>query len=338
MGDNELNQGVWTTMSYNNGYKETPVLILGSYGYQASPMAFDIAAIQYLYGANYSFHNGPDTYVLPSSNTSGTSYTSIWDTAGIDTISADVLVINSATIDLREAPLTGANAGGYISYANIKDPGFFWDSEKRISGGFTIANGVRIENAIGSPGKDKIIGNDLNNDLSGKSGDDILYGGKGNDTLNGESGTNILNGGEGNDVLVGGADLLLGNQGAYNGNNEFQFKNAGEGVDTILRFGWGDIIKVDSEGFGIPSYSSPKVITKGDWWWDTTTTPTFLITPDLANNTGTLSYYAQGTQCSCDVTIANFENTYWNTLYSSWSGLNWMVSASNSTITSHDEL
>jgi len=207
-GDYGLNQGVWTTMTYNDGLDTNDYTGITDYGYQGGPMAFDIAAIQYLYGANMSYKTGNDTYVLPTSNTSGTFYSSIWDAGGIDTISAATATAD-ATINLNDAPLVGPNAGGYLS------------AVEGIYGGFTIANGVVIENAIGGAGDDTIIGNEADNDLSGGAGNDYLdgwtgndnlYGGSGNDTLLGYSGNDYLDGGSGNDSLNGesGNDYLNG--------------------------------------------------------------------------------------------------------------------------------
>jgi serralysin len=65
-GDYGLNQGLFTTMTYNDGYnysKERQYKVKGK-GYQGTPMAFDIAAIQYLYGANHNYNAG--NIALPS--------------------------------------------------------------------------------------------------------------------------------------------------------------------------------------------------------------------------------------------------------------------------------
>ena len=75
-------------MSYNDGLVSNDYSGILNYGYQGTPMAFDIAAIQYLYGANTSYNTGDNTYFLPTSNTSGTFYSCIWDAGGFDTISA----------------------------------------------------------------------------------------------------------------------------------------------------------------------------------------------------------------------------------------------------------
>ena len=179
LGTNELNQGIWTTMSYNDGWKGHTSGYY-DYGWQGTLMAFDIAALQKLYGANMTTATGNNVYHLPTANEAGTYWFCIWDAAGIDTISNEGSAV-ACTIDLRAAPLVGANAGGYISY----DTGIF--------GGFTIANGAVIENAIGGNGNDVITGNGIAN---------VLTGGAGNDYLNGGAGADTLVGGVGNDIYI----------------------------------------------------------------------------------------------------------------------------------------
>src|SRR5262249_36812847 len=105
-GDNGQNQGVYTEMSYNPGWNGEPSADRGLYGNQSAPGAFDIAALQQLYGANNSFRPGDDTYTLPNANGAGTGWSCIWDTGGNDTIS-NAGSDTSCIIDLRAAPLTG---------------------------------------------------------------------------------------------------------------------------------------------------------------------------------------------------------------------------------------
>jgi hypothetical protein len=87
-GTNNLNQGIFTVMSYNEGWtaKMDPTVVGSAFGYVGGPMAFDIAAIQYLYGANTTARTGSDTDVLPDANVAGTYWTCIWDAGGNDTI------------------------------------------------------------------------------------------------------------------------------------------------------------------------------------------------------------------------------------------------------------
>ena len=166
-GDFTYNQMIYTIMSYNPGSHVTQYL---RYGMPMSPMAFDIAAAQYMYGANTSYHAGSDTYVLPGANEPEMGWRCIWDTGGTDTIRYDGQL--NATIDLRPASLVFGDpiAGGALSRA------------AGIFGGFTIANGVVIENAVGGNGNDTLVGNSADNFLDGRAGDDSLDGGSGNDT------------------------------------------------------------------------------------------------------------------------------------------------------------
>ena len=104
--------------------------------------------MQRLYGVDTGYHAGADTYTLVGKNASGTGWFTLWDAGGDDTIQAPSGT-GSATIDLRAASLVegDAGAGGYVSWVS------------GIQGGFTIAKGAVIENAIGAAGKDKLIGN-----------------------------------------------------------------------------------------------------------------------------------------------------------------------------------
>ena len=180
-GTFDLNQGVYSVMSYNDGWETNPDgLPPGDlYGYQGTMMAFDIAMLQQKYGANTSFHGGADSYTLLDQNASGTYYACVWDTGGIDEITYGGAA--NANIDLRAAHLGYAvGSGGFISFAS------------GIFGGFTIANGVVIENAAGGSGDDTITGNERRNLLDGNGGDDALIGGLGRDRLIGGSGADMF--------------------------------------------------------------------------------------------------------------------------------------------------
>ncbi len=169
LGDDQRNQQVFTIMSYNVGWDQQPASNAPLSGETKGPMALDIAAVQALYGPNTTFNNGVQTYQLPQADVSGTGWNCIWDTGGTDTLSNSGSAL-ACRIDLRDAPLSGTDAGGYVSWAG------------GVPGGFTIANGVVIENAVGGSGNDQITGNDVANDLDGGTGADTLTGGKGNDT------------------------------------------------------------------------------------------------------------------------------------------------------------
>lgn len=240
-------------------------------GAQITPMPYDIQVIQYIYGANMTYHTGNDVYQLRSDGLVRT----IWDAGGIDTFDA-TFGESGMQIDLREGELTRHGGPAGLSAT-------------------AIAFGVVIENVIGSGYDDFIIGNDADNTINGDRGRDTMVGGLGNDTfyidniadavqentgegtdhiistlsfdllasaafvenltltggtvngsgtnddntITGSAGKNTLNGLSGNDVLIsgGGADVLIGGDGDdvyfINLATASIFENAGQGNDTV---------------------------------------------------------------------------------------------------------
>jgi serralysin len=156
--------------------------------YPTTPMLLDVAALQYLYGANYGWHNGADTYIYGDSTTYNET---IWDGGGDDTIRYDGFW--ASTINLQEAH---GSALGNAVYAMT---GSF--NQSRINN-IWIAYGVTIENGIGGSGSDVITGNQVANVLGGRQGNDTLNGLSGNDVLVGGAGNDILDGGTGIDIAV----------------------------------------------------------------------------------------------------------------------------------------
>ena len=211
-GTNDLNQGIFTTMSYNSGWQtQFPDHSSLNYGYQGTPMAFDIAVMQMLYGANNNYNTGKNTYILPTANASGTYWSCIWDAGGADTIS-NAGSAKSCVINLNAAPLTGANAGGYVS----------WNSG--IVGGFTIANGVVIENAVGGDASDTLTGN---------ASDNILNGGTGTDTVKYTSAKAAVT----VDLVKGNATSTAGKDAAKIGTDTLS------GIESVIAGNYNDIIK-----------------------------------------------------------------------------------------------
>ncbi|WP_431857396.1 M10 family metallopeptidase C-terminal domain-containing protein [Azospirillum sp.] len=154
----------YTQMAYNSH----PTL--GYSGLSIVPALYDVAAIQYLYGANTQTRTGNDAYAF--NNTAAAFSSTIWDAGGSDTIDASQQTLG-ATIDLRAGAFSsiGTNGAGELAVHNV-----------------AIAYGVTIENAVGGAGGDTLIGNASANILIGGGGDDTLTGGAGNDTLDGGPG------------------------------------------------------------------------------------------------------------------------------------------------------
>ena len=221
-GTGNLNQGVFTVMSYNDGWtsQNGSLRVDATYGGSTGFGALDIAALQAMYGANTTYNTGNNTYVLPSANVAGTGYQAIWDAGGNDTLQH--VGGTGANIDLRPATLDYSDkGGGLVSYVS------------GVKGGFTIAHGVVIENASGGSGNDTIIGNAAQNILWGNNGNDVIVS-----QSNGTN-DNTLYGGLGNDVFYlavsSGADRVLGGQGSdlaivtVNGGSF----SGGSGSDTV---------------------------------------------------------------------------------------------------------
>ncbi|PXX45050.1 DUF4214 domain-containing protein [Undibacterium pigrum] len=142
-----------------------------------TPMVYDIAAIQYLYGVNNNYKTGNDTYTF---DTNTPFLKTIWDAGGNDTISVanftlgcviDLTPGNYSDIRMEAAPNPPGYTGGTVPT---------YDGKQNLG----IAFGAYIENAIGGAGNDKLIGNKVNNTFTGNGGNDTIDGGLGLDLAN----------------------------------------------------------------------------------------------------------------------------------------------------------
>jgi len=127
-----------------------------------TPMVLDIAAIQYLYGANNHYHSGNDTYTYNDANTYNET---IWDAGG----SSDTIQYTGAISSHIDLNPTGASFIGELVYVQSNG----------VNVGLPIPNvwiadNVTIENAIAGHGNDVLIGNDSSNILDGDSGIDTV--------------------------------------------------------------------------------------------------------------------------------------------------------------------
>lgn len=173
-------------------------------------MQDDIAALQAMYGANFSVNGGNTVYswnpntgeesingVGQGAPADGKVFMTVWDGGGNDTF--DFSAYTGATqINLRAGQWTSAaqlqlaNLGdGHSAPGNIAMAQLFEDNAQSL-----------IENAIGGSGDDKIIGNRDANILTGNAGNDILHGREGADILNGGAGADYLTGGLGADTYI----------------------------------------------------------------------------------------------------------------------------------------
>jgi Ca2+-binding RTX toxin-like protein len=194
LGIFNLNQGVYTQMSYNAGWVTHPDGSVTGFdptgyrsdaGWGATLGAFDIAELQLRYGVHPAYATGDTVYTLLDVNDEGTFFETIYDTGGNDTIAYNG--VRGAQIDLNTATLDySVTGGGIVSFVhNLAGE----TAAQAIKGGFTIANGIVIENATGGSGDDVLLGNEVANVLTGNGGNDSLQGRGGNDTLVGGGGT-----------------------------------------------------------------------------------------------------------------------------------------------------
>lgn len=143
----------------------------GGWAISYTPMVLDVAALQFLYGAQT--HNETDTtYSWDETIPFGST---IWDSGGTDTLDFSNFTLGH---DISLADGTSSTISFPVrDYYTIQEG---WDVGQ-LADNLTIAHGAVIENAIGGAGDDTIVGNDLNNVLNGGLGDDTLTGGDGDD-------------------------------------------------------------------------------------------------------------------------------------------------------------
>ncbi|MAY85799.1 MAG: protease [Pseudooceanicola sp.] len=250
----------------------------GADSYAQSWMMADIAALQHLYGADFSANAGNTTYswrpdsgqtvidgVVAIDPAGLRIFATLWDGGGIDTYD---LSAYSTDLSIDLAP----GAASLFSAAQAANLGHGHLARGNIYNALQHDGDVRslIENAIGGAGDDDIAGNHARNRLSGgegndtlsglagndvlagQAGDDRLFGGAGrdklfghagNDKLFGEAGRDVLRGGAGDDLLCGGtgADRLVGGEGA----DTFRFLagdslTGGKRHDRIVDFSSGE--------------------------------------------------------------------------------------------------
>ena len=213
----------------------------GSYEFEdaGAPQSFmmlDIAALQHMYGADFTTNAGNTVYswrpgsgityvdglagITPVANR---IFATVWDGGGTDTYDLSAYSTD-LRIDLRPgkssifsttqlADLGGGSNDGHAR-GNIFNALLYKGSERSL-----------IERAIGGSGDDRIVGNDANNRLIGNDGDDCLIGGEGSDLLIGGKGADVFRflsardsrAGSGDRICAGGGSVAFEGAGASGG-------------------------------------------------------------------------------------------------------------------------
>jgi Ca2+-binding RTX toxin-like protein len=172
--------GASTTTGYTNGATSFPQTL----------MMHDIAAIQKLYGANYTTNSGNTVYswnpttaqmsvngVAKSAPAGNKIFMTLWDGGGTDTYDFGVYT-TGLKVDLNPGAWTTTSSAqlaslgsGKVAAGNIANALLFNNNTASL-----------IENAIGGSGNDSLFGNTANNALTGGRGNDTIDGRGGSDT------------------------------------------------------------------------------------------------------------------------------------------------------------
>lgn len=181
-----------TVMSYTRSdyvtYYESSGSLASKNIYSNTPMIYDVAAVEYLYGAITDANTGDTTYSF--GDTDHQRIKTIVDSGGTDTIDLS----NSrhrSIVDLTPGSLSS------VGYATESEQEAYWaalgyslasvqsfiTSTQLFQGNdnLGIAFSATIENIVGSSGDDDFTGNTADNKITGGQGNDTIDGGAGND-------------------------------------------------------------------------------------------------------------------------------------------------------------
>ncbi len=182
----------YSVMSYRSfvGASTSTGYTNGTSSYPQSLMMYDIAALQTMYGANYTA-NATDTVYKWDPNTgqmtvNGVSdgplagnkiFRTVWDGGGNDTYDFSSYT-TSLKVDLNPGAWTTTSAtqlaqlaSGKVAIGNIANALLFKGNTASL-----------IENAVGGSAADSFTGNVGANSFTGRQGNDIIDGGQGSDT------------------------------------------------------------------------------------------------------------------------------------------------------------
>ena len=197
LAHDSMEYSVMTYKSYVGG--PTDGYTNETWGYAQTLMMLDVAALQYMYGANFNTNSSNSVYTW--SATTGQMFINgvgqgapggnrifmnVWDGGGADTFDFSNYTTNLqvnlnpgewVNLATQLADLDATAPGTHIARGNISNSLLYNGDTRSL-----------IENAIGGSGNDTIVGNAAANTLTGGGGSDTLSGGAGNDTLVGGAG------------------------------------------------------------------------------------------------------------------------------------------------------
>lgn len=268
-GYDAMEYSVMTYRSYigasGHGYVNAPD------GFAQSWMMLDIAALQHLYGADYTANAGDTLYqwrpgsgatvvngAVTIAPVSDVIFATIWDGGGVDTFDLSAYR-NGVQVDLAPgaASLFSADqaaglGNGHLAKGNIYNALLHEDDPRAL-----------IEDAIGGRGDDTLAGNRADNALTGGLGHDRLEGRAGDDLLRGQAGQDHLSGGDGDDDLIGGQgrDVLEGGAGRdrLTGGQGRDVLTGGAGGDWLTGKGGADVFRFAAGDSGMAGAETDRI-------------------------------------------------------------------------------
>ena len=139
----------WLPWWQSGGYVST--------SFPITPMLNDIAAMQWLYGANMGHATGDDVYRWEAD---AVVFETIWDAGGEDTLDASNQA-QGVELNLNAGRWSWIGVGYGVEDVWVRDT-------------LTIAYGAVIEHAVGSAFDDTLVGNEVGNRLDGGAGVDTV--------------------------------------------------------------------------------------------------------------------------------------------------------------------
>jgi serralysin len=272
VNDNEFS--IMTYASYFGANTSTPTGAIPGSSPQ-SFMMFDIAALQELYGANFSkrgttalytwspatgqeFINGKPAPFTGTTSTN-TIFTTVWTMGALATY--DLSAFNGNQVDdMRPGRWLAFSTAQLASLNNQVDagtPGFMAQGNVYNALLFNGDKRSEISNIITGNGNDVVWGNDIDNTISTGAGTDTIYAGTGNDIISGGAGPDTS-------IFSSGYDVLRDTLANLNGDTVYNFATKGS-LDVLGALVGRNSLTIQSAGQAIFQFAGTYTTLNGNF-------------------------------------------------------------------------